>query len=1471
MRIGDGRRGSRVIAAALAIAVGIAGPAIPVARAQVVLDPNFSNETITAGEYAPGLATDYLIRESYGRRAGDNLFHRFSRFDIPTGQSATFVEDAAGSGIRRIVARVGGLSASRIDGVLRSTIPNADLLLFNARGVVFGPNAQLDLLGSFQTASGDFIRFADDARFGDLASGPAVTLSAAAPSAWGFLSAAPAEIAVEGSTLRTPDGRDLSLVGGDLRIEGPGSSSTPTLAAPSGALRLVSLGAAGEVPVDARQPSSLDGLESLGAIRLTADAVVDASGTGDQILIVRADSLSLDDATIIADHLAAIDSGAGGGDDHSGIAVDIDLRGALRIGSRGDGTSGSVTSLAFRDESAPGVPGPDVGDGGDVIITADSFVLDGPGSQLIVGNGCVGTNLVCAPGTAPGGAGGRLEIDVDRFAIRNGAIAVVQTLGPGASSDATVRARRIEIGNDADAPRPGGEPFDTFLLSYNGGSFADGSTPPPEQAARGGDLALFATERLELENRGSISSRTFGNGRGGAIRIEAGDLVMLDSLPEPAGTRSGIRSDTNRADLLRPELDEGRAGGIDVLLSGDLRVEHGSIRSSAARGANGRPGEISLQALDGTIDLGTRAVVSSEIETGVGATTTLVADRIVLRDGAAVQSITRNDGAAGDIVVAAREIDLAGVSAAASRTGFFSESIDNADPRPNGPSGSVIIEGGHLRVTDGATISVTGSRDGAAGRVRIGAETPMASLTLDRGGTIEANTFGADAAGGDIEIDARQIRLDRAGAITASNSVVGGTGSIRLDGRDLRLLRGAEIRATSGVSGVGGDITIDMTGSVVADAARLTTDSQGSTPTNQGGNIAIDSELLLLSSTALRASAPSASGGEIRIVAGRFLPTAGNPRPDASGGAPELDGVVSVLAAETNTQSAVPRPSVAYVDPSQRLATGCESRTRAQGSLYVLPRPSAAPPTPLARADLASHDRFETAIANATPRARAFAQAQRAEVLLEAHQAEEALALARRAFATAASADDPLARFELGATLARALEGVGDRAAALDLLRHSLRLGEALRRDQLVARDRTAAGTAESTDTRIDARTRYDEVAARLIGLLLDTVERDASAPNGADTQAILLEVRDQVETWRSAELENHFGDACLASGRRRGLDPVPGALVLYPILLPDRVGLLTSFEGRFAYRRATISREALDRSASDLRRLLEKRTTRQYLRPAQALYDAMIRPLEAQLDSEVVEALVVVPDGVLRTIPFAALHDRERDRFLVDMKAVALVPSLRLVEPTPIAAHPIRVLAGGIERATNGFERLAFTREEIAMLRGRFPSTRVLFGEDFRVEAFANEIESRPYSIVHVATHGRVEAEGDESFLVTHDGRLDLDRLSEMISATRYRREHPLDLLTLSACETAAGSEDAALGLAGVAVRAGARSALATLWPVNDQATARLVDVFYAELDRPGQTRAGALRVAQRHLREQGRFDHPGYWSPFLMISSWL
>jgi CHAT domain-containing protein len=426
--------------------------------------------------------------------------------------------------------------------------------------------------------------------------------------------------------------------------------------------------------------------------------------------------------------------------------------------------------------------------------------------------------------------------------------------------------------------------------------------------------------------------------------------------------------------------------------------------------------------------------------------------------------------------------------------------------------------------------------------------------------------------------------------------------------------------------------------------------------------------------------------------------------------------------------------------------------------------------------------------------------------------------------------------------------------------------------DEALAQLRTAARTLADQGSpgasAADSLARDAAVATRLelVDLLL---ERASFTEDAAARRDLLLEARDALELSRTAELRDYFRDECLASERRVVAEQLPAALVVYPVVLPDRTELLVSRGDAIRSIRAPISGADLARDAHALRALLEKRTTRQYLPLAQAMYDRLIRPLEPLFTEPGVETLVFVPGGPLRTIPLGALHDRETGKFLIEKIPVAVVPGLSLVEPRPLDRERARVVQAGLSESVQGYLPLPAVEAELAAVHDAFGGT-TLLNRAFLTAALEHEVESQPYGIVHIASHGEFHGDAADSFVLTWDGRLALERLADVVSVTRFR-EQPLELLALSACETAAGDERAALGLAGVAVRAGARSALATLWSIPDESAAEVVSEFYRQLAQPGTSRAQALQRAQVSVLSRVEYRHPGYWAPFLLISSWL
>jgi CHAT domain-containing protein len=198
-----------------------------------------------------------------------------------------------------------------------------------------------------------------------------------------------------------------------------------------------------------------------------------------------------------------------------------------------------------------------------------------------------------------------------------------------------------------------------------------------------------------------------------------------------------------------------------------------------------------------------------------------------------------------------------------------------------------------------------------------------------------------------------------------------------------------------------------------------------------------------------------------------------------------------------------------------------------------------------------------------------------------------------------------------------------------------------------------------------------------------------------------------------------------------------------------------------------------------------------------------------------------------------------------------------------------VKILSAGLTDSVQGFPPLPNVAAEIRAIRGLYGGYSMM-NRNFLSRNLEKELRDKQLSIIHIASHGHFESDIRKSFLLTFDGKVTMDQLEEYIGLYKYR-EDPLELLTLSACETAVGDNRAALGLAGIAIKSGARSALATLWQIDDQATSELVAEFYRQLKDPAISRAIALKRAQLKLLNDRSYEHPSYWSAFILINNWL
>jgi CHAT domain-containing protein len=367
----------------------------------------------------------------------------------------------------------------------------------------------------------------------------------------------------------------------------------------------------------------------------------------------------------------------------------------------------------------------------------------------------------------------------------------------------------------------------------------------------------------------------------------------------------------------------------------------------------------------------------------------------------------------------------------------------------------------------------------------------------------------------------------------------------------------------------------------------------------------------------------------------------------------------------------------------------------------------------------------------------------------------------------------------------------------------------------------------------------------------------------------LLREARIAMEGLKAAELRDYFRDECVTEleAARMPLEGVSAkAAVIYPILLDDRLEILIGRYSGVSRHTVPVGAEELTREVRALRNALGSPAAAGFRAPAERLYAWLVEPYADALAAQGVDTLVFVPDGALSTIPMAALHDGTR--YVGERFAVAVTPGLSLVAPHALDIRGGRMLLAGLSESAGGFPALPQVKNELAAIHALY-SGDVVMDAAFRVDSVEEAMRERP-RVVHLATHAVFTGDAESSFLLTHDGRLTMQRLGEVVGLTRFGDE-PLELLTLSACETAAGDDRAALGLSGVAVRAGARSALGTLWAVPDASTYELIVAFYRQLEDPGVSKAEALRRAQTQLRASPHFAHPYYWAPFLLINNWL
>ena len=330
--------------------------------------------------------------------------------------------------------------------------------------------------------------------------------------------------------------------------------------------------------------------------------------------------------------------------------------------------------------------------------------------------------------------------------------------------------------------------------------------------------------------------------------------------------------------------------------------------------------------------------------------------------------------------------------------------------------------------------------------------------------------------------------------------------------------------------------------------------------------------------------------------------------------------------------------------------------------------------------------------------------------------------------------------------------------------------------------------------------------------------------------------------------------------------------VLLYPLVLENSLELLlvTPYTPPIRYS-VSVTQEQLERTISEFRTALQN-PNKDAKKPAQQLYKWLIKPVASAIQSANAQTIIYAPDGKLRYIPLAALHDGQK--WLVEKYQVNNITALSLTDLNK-QPQPLKILAGAfstgnynIKVGTRTFKYggLPFAEKEIKTLTDSFPGSTKLLNSEFTELETTKRLSN--YSVLHFATHAAfVTGSPENSFVLFGNGE------AANLNDLRLWNLNDTDLVVLSACETGLGGELGngieILGFGYVMEEAGARAIMASLWQVSDEGTQTLMNSFYATLKQQNLTKAAALQNAQISLINNIIYEHPYYWSSFILIGN--
>ncbi|MFK0730250.1 MAG: CHAT domain-containing protein [Gloeotrichia echinulata GP01] len=411
---------------------------------------------------------------------------------------------------------------------------------------------------------------------------------------------------------------------------------------------------------------------------------------------------------------------------------------------------------------------------------------------------------------------------------------------------------------------------------------------------------------------------------------------------------------------------------------------------------------------------------------------------------------------------------------------------------------------------------------------------------------------------------------------------------------------------------------------------------------------------------------------------------------------------------------------------------------------------------------------------------------------------------------------------------------------------------------------------ATNADMQFSFRENVEPVYRRLVDLLLQSP---------GSSQSNLQQARNVLESLQVAKLQNFLQQAC--EDTKLQLDQVidtkdQQAAVIYSIILDDRLEVIAKLPNNqdlYHYSAIKLPKPEIEATLKQLYNNLQQvGTYEEVQQDGQKVYNWLIQPIQTKLEQDKIKTLIFVLDGFLRKIPMASLYDGKQ--YLMQKYAISLVLGLQVRDPIALQRKQMKVLAASLTeppKNVRGFSRLENVEKEVTEIKNTGVDVSVIAEEQFTTKAFNKKLNTSHFDIVHLATHGYFGADRENTFVLTADGTMKLDDFDQLFQRQGKKSNQAIEILFLSACQTATGNDQEVMGIAGTTVQAGASSAIASLWDLDDQSSVIFTKAFYQHLGQPNVNRAEALRLAQQALLKDNNYDHPRFWAPYVLVGSWL